>query len=224
MYSQLLTIRRVSVVAALAVCVALPISAWAAPPESNPGQPFAEMSAQHGMIQQDIDDAQTAIQADLAEVKDLVEALDGQGAPPCGAGTEGQRFVVDDSNDPTEVCDNTTGLYWEQSPSRSAFVWSPDGGATTPAIDHCTGLDLGNGQVYRLAEVKELVSLVDYSEFTPAGALNDPNGPFEDVLAGSYWSAPPLAFNPAFAWGVNFGDGVVDTDFKGIDFHAWCVR
>ena len=204
MSSQRSTIRPVGITVFLAVCLALPAWVWAAPPSSNPGQPFAEMGAQHNMIKQDIADAETAIQADIAEVKALLEAQD---APLCGAGTEGERFV----SDTTEVCDNTTGLYWQQSPSTSVFDW-------TEAIAHCTALGSG----YALPEVKQLISLVDYSEPNPADALNDPNGPFEDVQSGSYWSATPDATFPADAWFVFFGNGFVLSGVMGD--RAWCVR
>ena len=111
------------------------------------------MSAQHEMIKQDLSDAQTAIQTDIAEVKALLEALN---APPCGAGTEGQRFVPDT----TEVCDNTTGLFWALTPEIPL--------SQPAALSHCADLDLGNGQTYRLPEVNELSSLVDYTQFNPA--------------------------------------------------------
>jgi len=185
-----------------------------------------EMSQQHDMLKTEHEDTQTAI----ADVKALVEALDGGGGagagPLCGAGTEGQRFVPDDPTTPTEVCDNTTGLYWEHSPSTAFFQWSTDPPAdtNTPAKDHCTGLNLGNGQAYRLAEVKELISLVDYGVPNQATALNDPNGPFEDVQSAGYWSASPLAGGPPSAWNVNFSNGSVLGNGKVFDRRAWCVR
>ena len=40
--------------------------------------------------------------------------------PPCRPGTREQRFVV--SKDGLSVCDNKTGLWWEQSPSTATFV------------------------------------------------------------------------------------------------------
>ena len=66
----------------------------------------AEMTTQHDMIKQGITDAQTAIQGDLTTLQTAVDAL-GAPPPPCGEGTEAQRFVEDTN----EVCDNNTGLY-----------------------------------------------------------------------------------------------------------------
>jgi len=99
----------------------------------------AEMAAQHDMIQQDISDAQTAIQGDLTTLQAAVDAL--AAPPPCGAGTEGQRFVADTE----EVCDNTTGLYWVKMPDATVRNHAA-------ALTHCAGLDLGNSQTYRLPE------------------------------------------------------------------------
>jgi len=172
-----------------------------------------EMSAQHDMIKQDLSDAQTAIQADLAEVKALVEALEpGPAAPPCGAGTEGERFVT--SGDNTEVCDNTTGLSWVKMPDLTKRNHAA-------AITHCAGLDLGNGQTYRLPEVKEFISLVDYSQSNPA---LPPGHPFMNVQVLAYWTPATRATNPANAWYVNFGNGDVNTFIKTGNLFVWCAR
>ena len=126
MYS-LATIRRVGVAGVLAVCMGVPVSAWAknGPPSSNPGQPFAELGAQHRILNEKLDEL----------------LANGDGAPPCGAGTEGQRFVVYALED--EVCDNTTGLRWQQEPGSESVVGdgaSCNGGAECIwpyAVDYC---------------------------------------------------------------------------------------
>ena len=151
--------------------------AQAAPPKGPFADHDAEMTAQHDMLQQDISDAQAAI----AEVKALVEALEpGAAAPLCGAGTEGQRFHV--SHDGTEVCDNTTGLHWEQNP-----VSSKENHAA--ALTHCP-TTLGTG--YRLPEVQELVGVVDYTTSNPA--VN--TSVFTNVQSSLYWSATTDAIIP----------------------------
>ena len=150
--------------------------------------------------------------------------------PPCGPGSKDQRFVV--SVDGASVCDNHTGLWWQQSPgspgstesacdNQSDCTWSE-------AVDYCTNLTL-SGKTWRLATVEELQwdSLVDYSVFTQAVALNTPNGPFENVEAESYWSATEGAFDTRDAWIVAFIRGTVtpaDKDrLSGPKVLAWCV-
>lgn len=135
--------------------------------------------------------------------------------PPCGPGTRDQRFVV--SKDGTKVCDNKTGLWWQQSPNTSLFNW-------TNALVHCVTLSLHSGELWRLPEVRELQSLVDYHEPDQAAALNEPNGPFQNVQPAGYWSATPNAFDPGFAWFVQFNLGIVDIGSEDFIINrAWCV-
>lgn len=139
--------------------------------------------------------------------------------PPCGPGTRHQRFKV--SKDGNSVCDNKTGLYWEQSPSMTDFVWGPAQGPNN-AIDHCANLTL-SGKTWRLAEVKEYISLVDYSVPDQAANLNAPTGPFQNVQPANYWSASELAGDSASAWLVGFVSGFVFNNNKVDGGHAWCV-
>ena len=134
--------------------------------------------------------------------------------PLCGPETQNQRFVV--SEDGNSVCDNNTGLWWQQSPSTTFFAWAN-------AVQHCENLTL-SGKTWRLAEVKEYLSLVDYSAPNQAGALNTPNGPFTHVQSSFYWSATELAGTPPVAWLVGFSlGGVLDSDKVNSNGPAWCV-
>src|SRR2546427_2797646 len=61
--------------------------------------------------------AHSALTQQLTAIQDAIATLStggGSAQPPCGAGTEARRFVV--SQDGMEVCDNTTGLNWQQNP------------------------------------------------------------------------------------------------------------
>ena len=104
----------------------------------------------------------------LDEVLVAIDATPSGGAPPCGAGTEGVRFVV--STDGTEVCDNTTGLVWEQTPDSIKREWQA-------AIAFCPTIG------YRLPEVKELFSLVDFSQSNPTLPAGHP---FSNVQSSIY--------------------------------------
>lgn len=139
--------------------------------------------------------------------------------PPCGHNTKKQRFVV--SKGGTQVCDNTTGLYWQQSPSTDIFMWEG-------AIAHCDALNTSgkkNRRPWRLPEVKEYLTLVDYSEANQATALNTPNGPFQNVQAATlYWAATELASDDMSAWLVGFEFGDVGSFSKNSTNLAWCVK
>ena len=65
---------------------------------------------------------------------------------------------------------------------------------------------------WRLPNVHELASLVDYGTFNPAL----PSGyPFTTFWVSFYWSSTSDASNATtYAWGVNFIDGSVGIDNK----------
>jgi hypothetical protein len=73
-----------------------------------------------------------------------------------------------------------------------------------------------------LPEIKELISLVDYSKFNPAL----PEGhPLQAVQAALFWSASTYAGNSVNAWGVFFDSGDVTSGANKTNSNrAWCVR
>ena len=147
--------------------------------------------------------------------------------PPCGLRTKKERFVVKGET----VCDNATGLRWQRTPGVAGPIASPcdDGEECSwqQAIDYCTNLASSGKKKrkpWRLAEVKELISLLDYSVEPPASFI-PPGSSFIDVGLAIYWSATEVAGFSAFAYHVGFGDGMVDSLEKDeAIFRAWCVR
>jgi hypothetical protein len=124
------------------------------------------------------------------------------------------RFVVL-SKDPAWVLDRTTGLQWQKAPSSEPLPW-------TNAVAYCPSL--GDGS--RLPEIKELISLVDYSHYAPA--LPDGN-PFQGGVGGgggsnAYWSAETFVAISSSAWFVGFVSGAVNYSDKSLGTPAWCVR
>jgi hypothetical protein len=209
MYVQLSTIRRVGIAAVLAVFWALPVSVWAAPPEKNPGQPFAEILAQ------------------IVILNDKIKAFPRHGKTgPCdmppvwGKKFPGaNRFVA--VLDGAAYCDQETGLVWERSPA-GVFDW-------IMAIAHCANREVGGRKGWSLPMREQLASLVDRT-----GTGVDSNGnpvklpdghPFKNVQSFVYWSATTLEGDPQLAWHVGFVNGRVFFNVKdAFRFHAWCVR
>jgi hypothetical protein len=115
------------------------------------------------------------------------------------------------SKDTTWVLDHTTALQWQKTPGNEPTrSWQV-------AHDYCSTL----GADVRLPEVKELLSLVDYSMFQPAL----PEGhPFVNVQPVFYWSETALAENSSLAWLVEFASGHVSTSEKSVVSRTWCVR
>ncbi len=131
--------------------------------------------------------------------------------PPCGVSPVWQRFVV--SQDGTEVCDNTTGVVWQQEPLNQELQWQQ-------AVDACVAL----GDAYHLPEVWHLLSLVDYGEINPPLPSNNPFINVVSGLSGTYWSATSLATSPTRAWLVRFSQGWSFVLGKDDSHLVWCAR
>jgi hypothetical protein len=130
------------------------------------------------------------------------------------------RFKVLSAFGGAAVRDNETGLVWEQSPSTPRGSWFD-------ASVACNQLTTGGRLGWRLPTIQELASLVDPNAVR---APFLPGNPFSNVhssVGSAYWSATTNAINSAFAWIVDFSDGLVLTagynKSSSLEF-AWCVR
>ena len=145
--------------------------------------------------------------------------------PPCGPGTKKERFVPKGE----KVCDNKTGLWWQRTPGMAGPTPSPcdDGEACQweEAIAYCTNFSVNKKKkrkAWRLAGVKDLISLVDYRVQSP-GPVIPPLSPFIDVQSDPYWSATVVKGESQLAWIVVFGMGSVGDSNKEDLLRAWCV-
>ncbi len=138
-------------------------------------------------------------------------------------GNQAKQFVVLGTG---EVLDLTTGLRWQPAPGTTetgggSFCNGPrQCGPWQQNVDYCAAL----GDGYRLPELKELISLLDYGVASPGPTL-PADHPFIEVQSTFYWSATTSADNPANAWGVSFSNGDVGIGNKlSNDWFAWCAR
>jgi len=119
------------------------------------------------------------------------------------------RYVI--STDGNEVTDSTTGLIWRRyAEGMKIIANSCSGTATAFSSDQAQSWAkneaLTSGKPWRLPSLKELSSIVDPSRCNPAiDTVAFPGTP-----GSPFWSAPPAAGEPSFAWGVNFDYGYVD--------------
>ena len=127
------------------------------------------------------------------------------------------------------VTDNLTGLIWAKNANmfQGRLEWQI--GGAYPAIEACATLNSGehnltDGSVegdWRLPNIRELQSVVDYGTVGPAL----PEGhPFVDVALDYYWSSNTFEYDGTWAWFVYMGDGVAGADHKYLDSRVWCVR
>lgn len=130
------------------------------------------------------------------------------------------RFT--DNNNGT-VIDNLTGLIWLKN--ANAFgtkSWSD-------ALEACYRLCNGNAGLsdqskpgdWRLPNLFELRSLMDYSQFNPALT---PGNPFLNVIPSLYWSSTTVPSAPNLARFVFVGVGPSVWDHKSVMMHVWPVQ
>ncbi len=76
---------------------------------------------------------------------------------------------------------------------------------------------------WRLPNVRELLSLVDYGSSFPALPAGHP---FINVVSSSYWTSTTDAFYTAggYAWYVSFNHGWVEYNDDLAQYYVWCVR
>jgi hypothetical protein len=116
------------------------------PPISNPGQPFAEILAQIGILNDKLNEL-LAKDVDLRGVaQNWDKKLDSTNGDANGCNSE--RFTclwpIPEFPDGTAVRDNETGLVWERSPAiPSKINWHE-------AIRHCANLVVANRKGWAL--------------------------------------------------------------------------
>ncbi len=125
-----------------------------------------------------------------------------------GCPSEG-RF--DDNGDGT-VTGHCTGLIWQKDTADA----NSDGQSTEldylpwcDALAYCEKLSFAGHDDWRLPNVRELHSIVDYGGFHRSSI-----DPVFGALSSVYWSSTSRAGAPGFAWGVFFVDGIVGSVSK----------
>ncbi len=140
---------------------------------------------------------------------------DDTGHTRCVRGAE-RPSVFTDNGDGT-VTDLVTGLVWQKQGDNLPRTWEP-------AISYCEALTLGGASDWRLPNIKELLSVVDYSHASPAIDANFfPATPAED-----FWSSTTAVGNSQYAWFVRFTLGACGNYEKTTHWTSYryvrCVR
>lgn len=114
------------------------------------------------------------------------------------------------------VTDSTTTLQWQDD-------YSDNGGniktsTWTGAIDYCEALALDGGG-WRLPNKKELLSLVDYTTYSPSI-----DAVFSNNISSNYWSSTTSGDFTSYAWIVHFRNGDASYYNKSSTCCVRCVR
>jgi len=137
-----------------------------------------------------------------------------------GTGQDGElqvgvTFSYTDNGDGT-VTDNRTGLTWQQG-TTTTYTW-------TNALAYCNNNTPSlPGSGWRLPQVKELFSLVDFT-VTSNAKINLTY--FPSTPANNFWSATTYPYSgvQSYAMYVDFGSGGVYADNKALSYYVRCVR
>ena len=100
------------------------------------------------------------------------------------------------------VTDTATGLMWQQD-GAGQMNWET-------ALSYCENLVLAGYDDWRLPNINELQSLVDYSTYDPAIDTSA----FPHTMSYTYWSSTTYSNITDSAWSVHFYNGVVGTNYK----------
>ena len=138
-----------------------------------------------------------------------------------GAASPSTRFF--DNGDGT-VKDNLTGLIWLKNancfgPQTWAAALTSANSLASPSCSLSDGSTAGQ---WRLPNRKELMSLVDRSQYNPALPTGNPFS--STVQSDSYWSGSTSSGNATNAWGVFMVNGYVGNGNKAYSGYVWPVR
>jgi hypothetical protein len=174
----------------------------------------------------------------------VIPAMKGNYAPVPKTGQTLSRVLGDDGNlqkgvaSPTPrftdnnngtVTDKLTGLIWMKHANYAGLqTWqsalnvaaSMRGDLPRPVGDYGP-VDGSKPGDWRLPNVRELQSLVDYGKLIPALPAGHP---FTNVLSSYYWSSSTYEGNAILAWSVDFLVGFVNRFEKSDGYSVWCVR
>ncbi len=149
----------------------------------------------------------------------------GSSVPCTGTGQDGDTLkgtalsYTDNGNG--TVTDNVTGLMWVKDPSAIGTPF--DAGMTWQnALTNCNALSYGGHDDWRLPNIKELESLVNFENISPA--IN--TTVFPNTQSGYYWSS--TSYQPdgkhSGAWYVDFYNGYMNSDAKTYTNYVRCAR
>jgi len=155
---------------------------------------------------------------------------------PCaGTGQDGEiqagaTLAYVDNGDGT-ITDTNTGLMWEKL-SRdlgihdwdTAYTWDNAFAVKVATLNQ--GVGFAGHTDWRMPNIKELISIANYQNVTPAASAAFNTGCIDECIATScsctqsafYWSSSSSALNPDTAWLVDFNRGSLSTGLKSQPF------
>lgn len=153
------------------------------------------------------------------------EKKDGNALILCVRGPKPNLGFYADRGDGT-VDDETTGLVWQKATADIDNDGVPDKMGRDEALEYCEQLKLGGFDDWRLPNIRELMSIVDYSKRRPAT-----NYSIFSCQSASYWSSTLNLSSPIESLGIDFYRGAWATVTQSRDMniisgrsYVRCVR
>ena len=145
---------------------------------------------------------------DTGQTKTYGECFGQDGHYSTGCPSEG-RYI--DNGDRT-VTDTCTGLMWQQGTPEFSLPWCD-------ALVYCQDLQLAGHTDWRMPNVRELQSIVNYGRFDPA------SHPVFGAVPSLYWSSTSLDSRTDVQWSVDFlGGGIANDIGIDVDIFVRAVR
>lgn len=128
------------------------------------------------------------------------------------------RFVI---NGDGTITDSATGLMWIRAPQTAPGAPFNGKMSWANAIINCEALTYAGHNDWRLPNVKEMVSILDFENATPPVD----GGIFTDYEpAQTYWTSTTDRGTPTRAWRISAGSGYVYWAAKTSIYYAFPVR
>lgn len=129
------------------------------------------------------------------------------------------RFLSKTINGDDIVLDLATGLIW---PANGNAAGCNNGGAIVweAGITYAGGLNFAGFTDWRMPNILELISLIDFTEETPVVYTDY----FSNISASAYWTSTADARFTYWKWNVEFNRGTLDRNDRVALYKLWCVR
>ena len=152
--------------------------------------------------------------------QNIIYAVDDDGSLQRGVQSPIPRFVGE-CECASGACafDRLTGVAWSHGIA-GPYTWNV-----------CVEVCAQNGDGWALANLRELLSLLNYNYYNPALSNAQGNGPYVDgdpfFLMSStdvvVWTSTTCATGSQYAWAVNIHHGVTDAKTKTESHYCWCA-
>lgn len=133
---------------------------------------------------------------------------------------QGPEPSYQDNGDGT-VTDLNTGLMWQQATADTdgdGDIDSNDKLVAPYVYDYCDSLDYAGYSDWRIPDIREFFTIVDYGNYDPA--MN----PVFSCQSSKYWTGSTSAYSRYRSWEVNFNNGKIFHRVFNNEYFIRCVR